>query len=79
VTQTHRDLCIDLSGSLTAHSKKGHTQLKIWPLDTDGGGYRTVMEQLGKCQFLKYLRADKQPILNQSFTGPMTQLSLLPL
>jgi hypothetical protein len=31
VTYTHRDLCIYLSRLLTAHSKKGHTRLKIWP------------------------------------------------
>jgi hypothetical protein len=32
-TWTHSNLYIDLSRSLTAHSLKGHTELKIWPLD----------------------------------------------
>jgi hypothetical protein len=31
-TYTHRDIFIDLSRSLTAHSKEGRTQLKIRPL-----------------------------------------------
>ncbi len=39
---THRHLCIGLSRSLTGHSKKAHTQLKIWPLGTLAEGEGSV-------------------------------------
>ncbi len=35
VTQIHRDICIDLSRLLAAHSQKGHTQVKIRPQEMD--------------------------------------------
>jgi hypothetical protein len=41
-TLAHRDLCIDLSRLLTAHSLKGHTQLKIQPLKNMGRKFGSV-------------------------------------